>query len=158
MSQAVNTGYTTRVESLTWILDPSRWGWQEKYKNTLNIAEIYCSVRPDSKIRVCTQRAWKRNLTNFELFFPFSFYWQQTILKTGGGWALEMMFNALNQKIRIKERNKKRQFFFVLTSRFCWIFVAEEEYFEQILTCLYQPFFLGKKDWQTHPRASLRWY
>lgn len=46
VSQAVNTGYTTRMEMLTWILDPGRWGWQEKYENTLNIADSYYSLRP----------------------------------------------------------------------------------------------------------------
>jgi len=67
------------------ILEPGRWSWQEKYENTLNIADLYYSVRPDSKIWVCTQRAWKRNLAIFELFFPFSFYWQQYILKIAVG-------------------------------------------------------------------------
>lgn len=54
-----------------WILDLGRWGWQEKYENTLNIAELYYSMRPDSKIRVCTQKSWKENLPNFELIFSF---------------------------------------------------------------------------------------
>lgn len=51
-------------------------------ENTINIADVHCSVRPDSKTRACTQRVW--DLSNFEMFFPFSFYWQQNILKIWG--------------------------------------------------------------------------
>lgn len=43
-------------------------------ENTLNIADLHCSVRPDSKIRAGTQRFWN-------VFAFFFFYWQQTILK-----------------------------------------------------------------------------
>lgn len=38
-------------------------------ENTLNIADTHCRVRPDSKIRACTQRVW--DLTNSDVFLPF---------------------------------------------------------------------------------------
>lgn len=65
-------------------------------ENTLNIADLHCSVRPDSKVRACTQSGISQILKWFclSLFIGSKLFWK---FGCEEGWAtLEMMVTALN--------------------------------------------------------------